>query len=191
MSSPLLRSRVAGLSRRTAVLGFAAGALVAGCTTDREPARARGRRGGEADEVAEKDPDVPLAAEAVAGERAALDAVTATVARHTGLAAVLSAVRDAHQAHVHLLDDAAPDAPASASPSASPTGGPTDPFRVPARPRAALRRLAEMEQQVSLANKRHAFAAESGAFARMLASMAASAAQQAFVLGDPATEAGG
>ena len=46
----------------------------------------------------------------------------------------------------------------------------------------ALRALARHEDELSLEDKRSAFAAESGSFARVLASMAASAAQQATVL---------
>jgi hypothetical protein len=45
-----------------------------------------------------------------------------------------------------------------------------------------LRAIARREDELSLVDKRSAFAAESGAFARVLASMAASAAQQAVVL---------
>lgn len=136
-----------------------------------------------------QDPDVTLVALVVAGERFALDATTATIDRHGDLAALLAGARDAHQAHVTLLADAAPEQATGRSPSptgsASPTADPaTRSFGVPARPRAALRGLASMELDLSLADKRHAFAAESGAFARILASMAASAAQHAVLLGE-------
>ena len=202
MSSPFIRTPLSNLTRRAAMATFVvgAGALVTGCTTDGEPERASGRRRREADKAAERDPDVALAALAVAGERSALDAVTATIERHADLAVTLTHVLDAHRAHVSLLADAAPDEAAGASPSPTPEGSPTpdaspgstDRLKAPARPKAALHRLSLLEQDLSLANKRHAFVAESGAFARMLASMAASAAQHAWVLGEPpATEQAG
>jgi hypothetical protein len=53
---------------------------------------------------------------------------------------------------------------------------------VPSDPARALRAIARREDELALVDKRSAFAAESGAFARVLASMAASAAQQAVVL---------
>lgn len=135
-----------------------------------------------------------LVALAVAGERSALEAVTATIDRHADLADALSRLLDAHRAHVNLLADAAPDEAASgptspttpASPGPGESTGSTGTPTVPARTKAALQRLSSMEQGLSLANKRHAFAAESGAFARLLASMAASAAQHASFLAEPA-----
>jgi len=47
----------------------------------------------------------------------------------------------------------------------------------------ALAELARAEEELSLLDKRSAFAAQSGAFARVLASMAAAAAQQVALLG--------
>lgn len=77
-------------------------------------------------------------------------------------------------------------ASAAGSPSAaaSQSEGPED--RVPRDPGHAVRRLARQEDRLSLANKRASFAAGSGAFARLLASMAAAAAQQSVVLGGDA-----
>jgi hypothetical protein len=169
---------VGTVTRRAAVTGLAVGgsALWAGCTND-DDRRPRARRRREAQKAVAADPDIAVAAEALAGERAVLDAVTATSTRHPDLAAALTPVMAAHEAHVTLLAAAAPDE----NPSASATAGPSDvpPFRVPAKVAAAVRRLAMLELELSTEAKRHAFAAESGAFARLLASMAASAAQQA------------
>lgn len=60
---------------------------------------------------------------------------------------------------------------------------------VPRNPRRALRRLVLAEQDLATRTKQQAFKAQSGAFARVLGSMAASAAQHAAVLG-PTGEAG-
>jgi hypothetical protein len=130
------------------------------------------------------DPDVLLAATVLADEQRLLDLVEATLARFPGLTDVLTAARDAHTAHVALLEEAAPDEPLpSASPTASTTPDAADDTEsddeVPRDRRRALMRLARREDDLALVDKRSAFAAESGAFARVLASMAASAAQQA------------
>jgi hypothetical protein len=72
-----------------------------------------------------------------------------------------------------------PEGPTSGSPAPSP--GATS-SAVPRRPRQALADLAAAEDALALLDKRSAFAAQSGAFARVLASMAAAAAQQAVLL---------
>jgi hypothetical protein len=123
----------------------------------------------------------------VADEQDLIDRIDATLDRHPRLERVFADARAAHAAHVTLLEDAAPE-PAAASPSAGETpsdgDGTTGPrrLRVPADPARALRAIARREDELALVDKRSAFAAESGAFARVLASMAASAAQQAVVL---------
>ncbi len=178
--------RAVGLTRRTAVGSAAAigAAVVTGCTpcgVDRRPRPTPARS-------ADADPDVALAASALAVEQRMLDLVTATQKRHPALATVLSGALAAHRAHVALLSDAVPDRPsASASPSVSPSVAP-HPQRVPARPAAALSALSRAEDRVGLAGRRHAFAAQSGAFARVLASIAAAAAQQSVVLAGAARE---
>lgn len=164
--------------------GFAvgAGSLWAGCTTDRERAPGGGR---EAGRHAEQDPDIAVAAEVLVAEQSVLDALTAVVDRHPDLAPMLSPLTEAHRAHTTLLAEAAPDRPPTASPGPTATSSPT-PFTVPTRPQSALRRLATLERDLSTTDKRHAFAAQSGAFARLLASIAASAAQHGVVLLDHA-----
>jgi hypothetical protein len=178
------------LSRRTAVGGAVALAALSGCTprgVDR-----RRKPGARATHSPDVDPDVALAAAVLGDEQAALDRVLATVRRHPGLADVLSGAQSAHQAHVALLIKAVPRsarASASASPSdVSPLVSPSVPSataagpRVPSRSRPALLVLARQEDRLGLLGRRSAFAAQSGAFARVLASMAAAAAQQSETL---------
>lgn len=183
---------------RRSVLAAAVGTVALGtaCTPNsankpaREPA---------AEPTPETLPDVALAITVITDEQALLDRIDATVARHPQLTGLLADARATHAAHVALLEDAVPSS-ATASPSAgdSPSAGetpsaegsplvdseaqpPTD--RVPRDPVRAVRALARHEEDLSLVDRRSAFAAESGAFARVLASMAAAAAQQATVLG--------
>ena len=179
------------LTRRTAIGGAAAvgAVVVTGCTPsgiDR-----RSRRSAVAAPTPDTDPDVALAATVLADEQAMLDRIAATVARHPGLDGRLAAARAAHQAHVDLLTKAVPakarvspsqDATPSVSPSVAPSPAATP--VVPARPPRALAVLANEEDRLSLVGRRSAFAARSGAFARVLASMSASAAQHAATLAD-------
>ena len=69
---------------------------------------------------------------------------------------------------------------AGASPSPTATAS-----QVAEDPERALAAVARAEDELTLTGKRSAFAAESGAFARVLASMAAAAAQQAVLLRGP------
>jgi len=162
------------------------------------------------------DPDVVVASHTLAAEQAMLDRVGAVIARHPGLQPRLSTVAVVHQAHVQLLTRAVPGsaspsgtatgtaspsptgtASPSSSGSASPTTGPSsaspgpDTTEVPRKPADAVRWLADHENALCLFDKQQAFTARSGAFARLLASMAAAAAQQAVLLGSPAHGPGG
>jgi len=132
---------------------------------------------------------------ALADEQFTLDAIEATAARHRDLAELLAPVIAAHSEHVRLLAEAAPATPATAAATgaaASPSSSPPAPreqgtrrYRVPREPQAALTSVSATEQDLSTSIKRHAFVAQSGAFARLLASMAASAGQHAVVLARP------
>lgn len=172
------------VSRRT-VLGLAAGAaLVSGCTPKGVDRRTKPQP---STPPAPEDPDVTLAATVLGGEQAILDRLTATVRRHPGLRGRLSPAETAHRAHVRLLTDAVPDkvTPSTkGTPTPSPSGSPAPaaPPVIPVRRGPALAALAREEGRLSLLDKRSSFAAESGAFARVLASMAASAAQHSVVL---------
>jgi len=145
---------------------------------------------------------VAVAAEALTNQQQMLDLLAVTGERHGRLAGLLAPVVAAHEAHAALLADAVPEDDSSAgsttSPSPSPDGqsspGPsTSPSpspdssedrrtAVPDDPAGALARVVAAERELTTATKRHAFRAQSGAFARILGSMAAGAAQHANVL---------
>ena len=165
------------LSRRTAVGGAAAltAWVVAGCTGDggarpTSSARTSARTPTRAALL----PDVALAVAVLRGEQSMLDRVVATARRHPGLADTVSGARSTHRAHVRLLLRAVPDGTGSRAPAAT-----VRPTRVPRRPGPALAALARAESRLSAAGERNAVRARSGAFARVLASMAAASAQQA------------
>jgi hypothetical protein len=168
------------LSRR-AVLGTVAavaGAALAGCTPERQR-----RRGEDPPEPVEPrvDPDVLVAAEALGNQQQMLDLLDATQQRHPRLTRQLAPVVAAHEAHAALLAEAVP-ADVSASPSTSPAPSPDGSATVPRKRRQALARVVAAERELATATKRHAFRAQSGAFARLLGSMAAAAAQHEVVL---------
>jgi hypothetical protein len=119
-----------------------------------------------------RDPDVALAATVLHDEQTVLDRVLATVHAHPRLAGPLAGARSAHRAHVDLLRKAVPDGAVSTRP-------PPHTPSVPATPAGALTALAHAEEQLARQGRRHALDARSGPFARVLASMAAAAAQQA------------
>jgi hypothetical protein len=168
------------ISRRTAVGGSAAAAaiVVAGCTGDATPSA---RRIPGHTITPAPSPDVALAATVLTAEQRVLDMVEATARRHPALAGGLSSARAAHRAHVKLLADAAPDhGSAGPSPSSSPSAPAT---AVPASRAAALHALAAQESRLAATDRAGAEKARSGAFARVLASMAASAQQQVVLIG--------
>ncbi len=185
---PFPSSSRRALSRRATLLGAVALGTAA-CTPyslGDDQRRAGEPSAAPATEEPRTDPDVALAAAVLAAEQDLVDRIDAAVAAHPRLQRVLAATRDVHAAHVDLLADAAPDGPVpSASPSApdsSSLPATEEPASVPDDPARALRALVRHEDALSLADKRSAFAAESGSFARVLGSMAAAAAQQAAVL---------
>jgi hypothetical protein len=174
------------LSRRTALLGTLAVGTAACTPYSLDDERDPGRQAAPAEQP-KADPDVSLAATVLAAEQALIDRVDATLDAHPRLARLLAGTRATHAAHVDLLAAAAPDSPvpsssSSPSPAASATSGPEPAPRVPRDAAQALRALARHEDELSLEDKRSAFTAQSGSFARVLASMAASAAQQSAVL---------
>lgn len=177
MPTPLPTEPRTGLTRREALVSaLAIGCLTAGCTTrtrDEHPAGNPVR-----EQPPELDPDVALAAAALAQEQGLLDVVNATIRRHTDLRQLVASTLTTHQEHVRILTEAVPaSSPAPPSPPEVPA------VRVPDNATKAVRALSRREEQQSLSSKRSAFIAQSGAFARLLAGMAAAAAQQAVVLG--------
>lgn len=165
------------LSRRGLLVGAAAAAL-SGCTSGLKVRRGPRRPASDPapDRAAETDPDVALAASALSAERAVLALVEATGDRHVRLRGALQPAAEAHRAHIQLLADAVPDDTATDTPA------PAD-VRVPRSAARALSAVVTAEDELSAGSRRHAFAAQSGPFARLLASMAASTGQHAAVLG--------
>jgi hypothetical protein len=195
------------LPSRRLVLGlFAAGGLaVAGCSPLKVQQPASGRP--TLRRAPQLDPDVQLAAITLDKEQRVVDLVVATERRHPGLRPVLADARNAHEEHVKILTKAVPEsarpsatasataaASGSASPSPSPSPNPSpgapstaatpspETVTVPSDPGKALAKVTQHEDQLAVNNKQTAFAAQSGEFARLLASMAGSAAQQAAMI---------
>lgn len=176
-----------GISRRAALTlaVVAPAAVLAGC-------RRRHHVGGPV-KPQQVDPDVVLAAKVLDAESTVLALVGSVVEKHPGLGRSLAEVERAHRAHIRLLAHALPATPSS---SPSPSGGASAtkprgvsseapssaPVKVPRHRRQALRVLAAAEDSLAASDRQAAFAALSGHYARVLASMAASAAQQAAVV---------
>lgn len=185
----------ARLSRRAVLAAMAAVATgtLTGCTSEPQERR---RDAEPAPVEPSVDPDVKTAAEALAGQQAILELLAATRERHRRLSGLLAPAVAAHEAHVAMLSDAVPDkasassAPSSSlssSPSETPSSGPsagngTRRTRVPRDLAQALDDVVAAEQALTTATKVHAFRAQSGAFARLLGSMAAASAQFAAAL---------
>ncbi len=165
---------VFGLSRRTALGGLVVGtgAVLTGCT-----AASGVRHKSPSPSPAPEDPDVTLAAAVLGQEQAMLDQVVATARRHPRLTGAVAGARAAHRAHVALLTRAVPTGGAARG------AAPRRVLHVPKAPGAALAALAHAEDRLAGTGRDHALAARSGAFARVLASMAAAAAQQSTHLG--------
>lgn len=130
---------------------------------------------------AEADPDLAVLRAARAAEEAMLDLLERTIARHPGLRKRLASPVVAHTAHVATLagHDASGASTASMTPSPTPTP-------VPPQATKAVVVVTRAETALSLAQARHAAVAASGPFAALLASLAASAAQQTYLLQSPA-----
>ncbi len=185
------------LTRRAALatLVAAVGGITVGCTSPSDDRKGRDT----APEPPEPsvDPDVAVAAEALANQREVLALLEATTDRHPRLRAELAPAVDAHRSHAAMLSRAVPyDMPVS--PSSSPSQAPStsaDPSpegtaspgatttpAVPGKRGRALAQVVAAERALATSTKRHAFRAQSGAFARLLGSMAAASAQYAVVL---------
>jgi hypothetical protein len=152
---------------RRAVLGVGVLGVAGGCalnnplTDDRTPA-ARAAR--------DLDPDVAIAVQAVTLVRAAQAAVRSTGELHPPLGARIAGLSAMHAAHLDALVDAVPDGVDTSASGAA--------YAVPARPARALAGLATTERSLHDALLGLALRARSGAFARLLGSMAAAGSQQ-------------
>lgn len=115
-------------------------------------------------------PDVAVATSALAEIRAVRTAVDNTLSRFPESRARLAPLGKLHEAHEQSLAKAVP---ARARPSAAPA-----PYVVPRKRDVALRNLATREQRLHDTLDGLALRAQSGDFARLLASMGAAIAQQ-------------
>jgi hypothetical protein len=155
------------LSRRSVVfgvLGGVAGMAVAGCSdngdgADKTPGSPAGLT-----------PDVAVATSALTEIRAVREAASATLARFPANRSTLAPLVTLHRAHEATLVDAVPH---RASPSAR-----AAPYAVPRKREKALSNLAVREQRLHNTLDALALRAESGQFARLLASMGAALHQR-------------
>ncbi len=162
------REAASRLTRRTLVLGVigsAAGLAVAGCSSDDDTARRA------PETTASPSPDVAVATTALAEIRAVRVAVSATLARFPENRATLAPWVTLHRTHEATLVDAVP---AGAAPTTSPAA-----YAVPHKREKALARLAVREQRLHATLDELAVKAQSGQFARLLASMGAALHQRA------------
>ncbi len=120
-----------------------------------------------------ESPDVGLVVRALAREQALVELLTETGRRHRSLRRRLAPTLRVHIDHVELLRGAADLSGDPVPPPDPVVGGP---------PRAMLARTARAERALVGQHTTAAVAARSGAFARVLAGMAAAAAQQAVLL---------
>lgn len=168
------------LSRRTATggalaLGAAAlsglSGVLSGCDID-PPAAVPSP--GEPTTGPGDDIDVRLLSEVLGALDAAVALVAAVAGRHAGLAASLTPLLAMHAEHRSVLAEAsASDAPAA---TATPVAPPSAP--------AARLAVSRAETRLEGVLARAVVAAESGSFARALASMRAAVAQQVVVLAE-------
>jgi hypothetical protein len=119
---------------------------------------------------AELAPDVTVATRALAEITAARMAVTSTLTRFPAVRPALATLVPLHQAHEKSLVDAVP--------ARARTSAPAAPFVVARGRDAALRNLARREQRLHDTLDALALRAQSGDFARLLASMGAGVQQQ-------------
>ena len=158
----------ATVSRRGLLLGGVGLLALAGCSgdgSDDSGGRKRSPRG-----TPELAPDVAVATAALERIRATRAAVDATSTRHPALGRELADVTEMHAAHEESLVDAVPERARPDSPPAT--------YAVPPRRRVAARELAVAEGELHATLDELALRAESGDFARLLASMGAGIAQQ-------------
>jgi hypothetical protein len=114
-------------------------------------------------------PDVAVASRALTEITAVREAATRTLSRHPEIRPGLVAVVHMHRAHETSLADAVPK---QAKPTATPA-----PYAVPRDRDVALKRLAARERRLHHTLDTLALRAQSGDFARLLASMGAAVNQ--------------
>jgi hypothetical protein len=155
-----------GVSRRTLVLGSFGGVTtlaLAACSSG-------GRAGQQPAGSGGLTPDVAVATSALEEIRAVRAAVSATIRRFPATRTSLAPLVTTHRAHEATLVDAVPQ---GATPSSTPA-----PYVVPRRREVALTRLVAREQRLHDTLDGLAQKAQSGQFARLLASMGAALGQR-------------
>jgi len=179
-SRPTRRSVLA--AALTVPAASAAGCTLSGSASGEGPAR----------RSQEVDPDVALLEDVSQTAAAVVALYEGVIAEHRGLRGDLRPLLATHRAHVEALGQAAPEDAGQAR-GGTGGGGPRDrtgrqaaaqPPRVPRRVGQAVHRLQTTERETSDRLLEATRQAESGVFARLLASMSASSAQAAHVLAE-------
>lgn len=161
-------SRATKLSRRSLIAAGAAGAvgLAVSACAGRKPVSGKTS----APSPARLSPDVAVATRALSEIRTARVAASSTLSRFPAARSRLTALVGLHQVHEGSLIDAVP---VRAQTTATPA-----PYVVPRRSGAALRKLLAREQRLHNTLGELSLRAQSGDFARLLASMGAAVSQQ-------------
>ena len=154
-------------SRRSLIAGTVgmAALLATGCSVENPTSDDKAPRS-----AADLAPDVMVAIRALAEIRAVRAAVSRTVSRYPPVRPDLVPLVRMHRAHEASLVDAVP-------PRARPATGPA-PYVVPRKRPVAMRKLATREQRLHDTLAVLSLRAESGDFARLLASMGAGITQR-------------
>jgi hypothetical protein len=154
-------------SRRSLIAGTVgiAAMVATGCSVENPTSADKAPRS-----AAGLAPDVKVAVRALAEIRAARAAVSRTMSRYPPVRPDLAALVQMHRAHEASLVDAVP---AQARPETDPA-----PYVVPRRRAVALRKLESREQRLHDTLAGLSLRAESGDFARLLASMGAGISQR-------------
>lgn len=166
---PLSRRSVIGLG----LGGLGAWGAVTGCSSGSTPSRTHQQA-----QPASVTPDVQVATEALAAVRAAHQAVRATTQRFPATRVGLARLEAMHAAHERSLVDAVPARERSSAA--------TTPYTVPRRRDVALARLQVSETTLHDTLQALALRAQSGEFARLLASMGAAVTVHRQALGSAA-----
>jgi hypothetical protein len=169
----------ASTSRRTLLAAaVTVPAVTAGCTlSGPTPRRTSDRRS------TEVDPDVALLEDVAARTDAMVALYEAVLGRHRSLRPDLRPFLDHHRRHARALGDAAPRGSEGARGRRRGRADGDGSVQAPRGRGAALRRLVGAERTASAELLEATRRAESGPFARLLASMSASSAQAQAALG--------
>jgi hypothetical protein len=157
-------------SRRSLIAGTVgvAALMVSGCSAENPTSADKAPKS-----VAKLAPDVAVATRALAEIRAVRAAVSRTISKHPPSRPKLAPLVRMHEAHEETLIEAVPE---RARTAANPA-----PYVVPRKRAIALRKLEAREQRLHDQLDGLALRAESGDFARLLASMGAGITQRLVV----------